>query len=611
MEALLASLFDAFFSDSNVELDKYFAGLLGKTGAEWVPIALFSSPMRLGRIASDEAVVAKAVRRYSCELEVSDDGKMIRKRNKSRGAERARRKGFYLEHLPPGSTIKSLLAHSISCGISISCIRLPLSSILYQANFSNSDALSFNSNLLKLLDYNPSLDIADINEFRLPAFVFIETQGGKPINSCFGSAWATLQIGSHMNAIKYLQNVIDEGAALNEWAHVRVLKLIEWHNRMDEYQTLLHTRRAELAKVVHAKTGTHAGASFEPGVIVKYTGVHKHTSRKLIKHADTFDTSNMLQALFELIAPVTFIDYTKGSEEGFARFKSRHGASLCHHYFSKQTIVQTHAHDSGTLITSLDQLSKLKQRHKAKSSASNVITAGWDEWDDPNDDLLDYAEQKEEEEFSKIGVRVIVLEGAEEQSYWEGVYEKQQESRNSFSSHRPSEFNGHESHYSEYDSHHVDTPTWHTQKAKPPLKEKLVESNSHVKFDDHDDVGDKLADAKKGIKKSFEKSSKKVRNETNSSNYEDTSNSRNPIKPASSTIDEQNGASKANAADGTGNLKRKMVQQKPSAADSKLNEINDAGKVEVSNEQDEIDRPKKRRAHKRRGKGGKTTAADK
>ncbi|KAI8843170.1 hypothetical protein BJ741DRAFT_295564 [Chytriomyces cf. hyalinus JEL632] len=440
--------------------------------------------MRLGRIASDEAVVAKAVRRYSCELEVSDDGKMIRKRNKSR-TERVRRKGFYLEHLPPGSTVKSLLAHSLSCGISISCVRLPLSSILYQANFSNSDALSFNSNLLKLLDYNPSLDIADVNEFRLPAFVFIETQGGKPIDSCFGSAWATLQIGSHLNAIKYLQNVNVEGAALNEWAHVRVLKLIEWHNRMDEYQTLLHTRRAELAKVVHAKTGTHAGASFEPGVIVKYTGVHKHTSRRLIK------------ALFELIAPVTFIDYTKGSEEGFARFKTKHGASLCHHYFSKQTIVQTHAHDSGTLITSLDQLSKLKQRHKGKSSASNVITAGWDEWDDPNDEFLDYGEQKEEEDFSKIGVRVAVLEGSEEQSYWEGVYEKQQESRNSYSSHRPSEFNVHESHYSEYEFHHVDTPTWHAQKPKAPQKEKLAESNSHVKFDDHDDVGDKSTDAKK------------------------------------------------------------------------------------------------------------------
>ncbi|KAJ3230263.1 hypothetical protein HDU81_004630 [Chytriomyces hyalinus] len=591
MEALLASLFDAFFSDSNVELDKYFAGLLGKTGTEWVPIALFSSPMRLGRIASDDAVVAKAVRRYSCDLEVSDDGKMIRKRNKSR-VERVRRKGYYLEHLPPGSTVKSLLAHSTSCGISISCIRLPLSSILYQANFSNSDALSFNSNLLKLLDYNPSLDVKDVTEFRLPAFVFIETQGGKPVDACFGSAWATLHIGSYTSAVKYLDNVVNEGAALNEWAHVRVLKLIEWHNRMDEYQTLLHARRAELAKVVHAKTGTHAGAAYEPGVIVKYTGVHKNTSRKLIK------------ALFELIAPVTFIDYTKGSEEGYARFKTKHGATLCHYYFSKQTIVQTHAHDSGTLITSLDQLSKLKQRRKQKSNATNV-SAGWDEWDDldPNDELVDFEEQKEEEDFSKIGVRVTVLEGAEEQAYWEGVYEKQQESRNSYALHRGSEFDFHEFHYSEYDSHHADdTPAWHAQKPKPPLKEILVESNSHVKFDDQDG-GDKLADVKKRGKKNSKQD--KVSNETNASHKEDEGNT---AKHATSASDEQKGTPKANGVDATGNLKRKLDQQKPtSAGDSNVQKFND----EPNAEQDEIDRPKKRRAHKRRGKGGKTNAADK
>ncbi|KAI8618701.1 hypothetical protein BC830DRAFT_1107754, partial [Chytriomyces sp. MP71] len=406
MEAEISILLDGFFSPSNLLVDIY----LQQRMHEWIPVSVFEGPQRLGSLAYDEAVVAKAVRARSERCEMSDDGTRIRLRKNLRSdtlqtLNSSANVCFYLEHIPHNSTIASLLAHAASRAIHINRIRIPLSSILHSLHKSCIvPATTFDALYLNLIDLDTTAALPEaFASFQLADFVFVDVNLhglGDSIQSRLGQRYTSLKLGDGERAMDYLMHELffaTKEEISTEWDYVRVLPMQEWTKRMKEYQTLLDERKRVLDALMRSKSGSHTnGAVFENGVVVHYTGVHIGTNRKVLKR------------LFELISPVSYIDHSKGETEGYIRFKTQHGAALAAQYLHRHTLLQTHAGDTGTLITSRTQLARIKSRE--------VFVAAQEWWDD---------ETTEEEDMGDVvGVRVRVLQGAEQRAYWNNIYEK-------------------------------------------------------------------------------------------------------------------------------------------------------------------------------------------
>ncbi|KAJ3125126.1 hypothetical protein HK100_010966 [Physocladia obscura] len=422
MEEQIVALLSAFFSEANLTVDIYLAALVRSNECTvlncfilGIPISLFESSIRLGKLAFDEVIVAKVVRQKIPILEVSEDGKCIRLASKSNSnySENDQRM-FYIEHLPQNASVSSLIARVKN----VEKIHLPLTTIIHQfsllskKSFQISSLVSDSSPLLSLLDYNvsPPETAANIN-IKLPSFVFVSVLDMKSVTSSCdifnsadtGSQWKKLFLGDYENTVVHIKKQIytDSNEAINnldsdEWNYIRVMPMSEWRTKMTEYKNLLVSRRVELEQAMASRSGMHDSASYESGVVVSYTGVHEATSRKNLK--------------------------------GYARFKNAKDASMAAFYFSKQNIVQIHANDIGTLITSTEQLMKLKASFKKQNQKSSYIDIdddnGWNDWRVNEDDEN---KSKDATEYQTYGIRLVVLQGQEESDYWDAIYEKQEE----------------------------------------------------------------------------------------------------------------------------------------------------------------------------------------
>ncbi|KAJ3353278.1 hypothetical protein HDU83_006958 [Entophlyctis luteolus] len=324
---------------------------------------------------------------------------------------------FYVENIPPFATVSTLVKRIEN----ISSVHLPLTSIIHQyATSARCHKISrkskvFPPKLLTLVDFTipadrsvePDLDI------RLPGFAFVVIQSRTALDPKFGSRWRPFRLSDSRAIIPFIACETKrigelEDDEVDDWEYARVMSINIWEARMDQYYSLANSKRNQLESAMDLRHGSHSGASYEAGVVVRYSNVHRGTSRKVLK------------TLFELVAPVSFVDYTKGETEGFVRFKTPMGATLATSYFSHQNIVQINSKDVGTLITSVKHLQRLKS-----SVASERVE--FDEWDEVE---LEYHENLEEsinlESDVVIGIRLIVLQGDEEEAYWNEIYQKQQ-----------------------------------------------------------------------------------------------------------------------------------------------------------------------------------------
>ena len=103
-------------------------------------------------------------------------------------------------------------------------------------------------------------------------------------------------------------------------------------------------------KLQEKKVKSHAALQYEPGVIAAFQNVHPQTQSKT------------LRILFELLAPVSFVDYSYGKKRGYVRFKSAYGAQLACSYFEREFVGQSHGGDTGSLLTSKVRKEKQKER---------------------------------------------------------------------------------------------------------------------------------------------------------------------------------------------------------------------------------------------------------
>ena len=141
----------------------------------------------------------------------------------------------------------------------------------------------------------------------------------------------------------------------------RIISKLEWNRLMTEYhQTKLNESNATMEPRKHAE--------YEKGCILYFSNSHPKSNSRTIK------------MIFELVAPVVFIDYN--DQDGYCRFKSSLGATRAVCYFSRCNIVQQHGKDTTGKL-------------------------------DP------YYEHQ--------GIQTRLLEGREEREYWDYIFQKQNE----------------------------------------------------------------------------------------------------------------------------------------------------------------------------------------
>jgi hypothetical protein len=114
---------------------------------------------------------------------------------------------------------------------------------------------------------------------------------------------------------------------------LRWMRKMEWNNRMIKYEELMNAQISFFEESLGTKTVVENRLEYLPGVIGCFSNVNPNTDRKTIKR------------LFEMIAPVRYVDYNYGECGGYVRFKTSRGAQLAQNFFSRCCIIQTHEKD--------------------------------------------------------------------------------------------------------------------------------------------------------------------------------------------------------------------------------------------------------------------------
>ncbi|KAJ3154551.1 hypothetical protein HDU86_004680 [Geranomyces michiganensis] len=241
---------------------------------------------------------------------------------------------------------------------------------------------------------------------------------------------------------------------------VRVLSKCRWIELSEEYQAALAARHEQLHKVTHQAVGTHS-AEYTAKVVGRFWDVHPATNTKILKR------------LFEMVAPVAFVEFRRNNGTGYVRFKTSHGAHLASTYFNTEYIVQKNANDCGTLLM---QNSKSKGKAKQSAVANAVKTApGFvDEWaelagDEEQDTSSPHMADDAEPPPKYPNIKLKLLTGHEESTYWDMIAGKRQDKT------------AHTSH------------TSHGPPARPPAE---TQNPVHVKFTASDDEEEPQAERK-------------------------------------------------------------------------------------------------------------------
>ncbi|KAJ3322860.1 hypothetical protein HDV06_002721 [Boothiomyces sp. JEL0866] len=110
----------------------------------------------------------------------------------------------------------------------------------------------------------------------------------------------------------------------------KIMAKQEWNKRTEEYY-LLSTRNIERASIRFT-------VNYQKGVVGYFENIHCETNSKVLRQ------------LFELAAPVAFVEYTKGDSTGYVRFKDPISADYARNLFSRVTIRQSNKECRGKIF---------------------------------------------------------------------------------------------------------------------------------------------------------------------------------------------------------------------------------------------------------------------
>ena len=154
-----------------------------------------------------------------------------------------------------------------------------------------------------------------------------------------------LGFGHGFLVFENLYDLNDAIKKLNSKNDIKVLTFQEYRKRIGEYTNLIKERNLELS--ILKSNLYNRNFEWENGTVYRFRGVHSGTNSKILKK------------LFEIVAPVCFVEYIKGSKQGKVRFKSQNGGNLAKLYFSREFISQKSWDDLGSFSTDLEKMDRI------------------------------------------------------------------------------------------------------------------------------------------------------------------------------------------------------------------------------------------------------------
>ncbi|KAJ3415481.1 hypothetical protein HDV05_004923 [Chytridiales sp. JEL 0842] len=470
-ERYISALLDEYFNPVNLLIDPFLSGKLKEDADHWIPISVFAASGRLGILANDEAVVAKALRQNSKRIEVSEDGMSIRpKLDLQLDAAIDVSKTIYVEYLPPFATLSDVETYFSQFG-KVTGVYVPMNCHLHSPP----------PNEAKELDEGV---VVQPHKAKAPGYAFVVFAKGKEMKKVvhgIQEKWVRLRMGDDAGAFfkasRKAAGKVDEGETGKEldekvaaWNFVRVMTMTEWTKRTEEYRQHMKSERGRLQQVMSSKVGTHEQVKYHRFTVARFTGVHRNTNRKVLKD------------LFELVAPVSYISYEKGQTTGHVRFKTKNGAALACTFFAREHVTQANQNDTGTLLSKVEQ--KNMQQKKVKEAVQGLHHEPW----------IDY--EKIDNEGKPVGdmfVRLQLLKGQEEADYWDELFAAQQRKKaeqKAFANEdrvAPKTCLPQEEHAVCEQSMDVDGAETIPTEPKAKRKKKVAPKRLHVRFDSDDD----------------------------------------------------------------------------------------------------------------------------
>jgi hypothetical protein len=185
-----------------------------------------------------------------------------------------------------------------------------------------------------------------------------ETEAIKVIKS---SQWKPMHQSSHRSV---------------RWIHKPI-----WNQRMHQFYNL-RTEQVELHEQEKRDKKSSHTLLYSPGLIGCFSNVHDRTDTKTLKN------------LFEMVSPVSYVDYEQGNTWGYVRFKTRRGAQLAQNYFTRCCVTQRYPADATGSLDPHRSVRHFSFLMRNKDTFSDAMT-------------------------------MYILEGEEEKTYWDQIFAAQ------------------------------------------------------------------------------------------------------------------------------------------------------------------------------------------
>ncbi|ORY82750.1 hypothetical protein LY90DRAFT_663926 [Neocallimastix californiae] len=314
LEKKIASQINTYLSDSNLSYDSLLYNYIDKDG--WIPIFVFIL-FKLKGLSTDEAEISKSIRKHCKDLEVSEDGKSVRRKKPIPTEFKDDSKTIYIEHVPSTISIEKIKSAFEEFG-KIKAIYFPDVKKRIALDDNNKEVSIVNNS-----DHKKELPIK---------FFFITFKKKKSVEMAIEklNSWIPVTKNNFREIIN------------SEINGFRILRIKTWRKMTKEY---IKKRQLQIEKLKqnnqeHIKITKEI--EYKPGLIAEFRGVHPETNRHILKK------------LFDLVSTTSFIDYSPNQTTGYIRYKDANSAKIAESYFSRKKVIQVNGLDvSGTLFSTL------------------------------------------------------------------------------------------------------------------------------------------------------------------------------------------------------------------------------------------------------------------
>ncbi|KAJ3275841.1 hypothetical protein HDV01_006707 [Terramyces sp. JEL0728] len=207
-----------------------------------------------------------------------------------------------------------------------------------------------------------TMDLPNFDADAQTIFVPLDHDMDLQLFSVFKVAQTWIDSSSKFAFVTFSVNIEQILDKLEPDVREKIMTKLEWNKRMEEYY-LEYNKDIE-------KPVTPFSVQYQEGIVGYFENVHNETNSKVLRQ------------LFDLAAPVAYIEYNNGNTFGYARFKDPIQADNAKNLFSRVTICQSSRDCKGKIFP-----------------------------------------------FTRFnrGIKLTILEGKEEEEYWEWLNNEREE----------------------------------------------------------------------------------------------------------------------------------------------------------------------------------------